>query len=59
MITTAITAAIVAALAFFGIAPSPWLVGAIWIAVKAMVVLGALALAARTMRRSKAASGDS
>lgn len=47
MISAPVTAAIVAILAFFGVSPTAWLVGAIFVAVKAFIVLGGLGLAAR------------
>ena len=39
MITSAVTAAIVAVLSFLGISPSAALVGGIWITVKVVIVL--------------------
>ncbi|MEB3198860.1 MAG: hypothetical protein VKP62_16840 [Candidatus Sericytochromatia bacterium] len=44
MLTTAITAAIVSLLNLFGVSPEPMLIGAIWIAVKALVVATGLAV---------------
>lgn len=51
MITTAVTGFIVAILAFMGISPTAWLVGAIWLGVKAIIVVGAFALAARGFKK--------
>jgi hypothetical protein len=56
MITTAITAAIGAVLSFFGVAPGPYL-GAVWIAVKLLIVGGALLIGLR-MARKKDAPAD-
>lgn len=54
MITTAITGAIGAVLAFFGVAPGPYL-GAVWIAVKLVMVALALLFGARALAQKKAA----
>jgi hypothetical protein len=54
MITTAITGAIGAILAFFGIAPGPYL-GAVWIAVKLLIVGLALLFGTRALAQKKAA----
>ena len=52
MITTAVTGFIVAVLALVGITPTAWLIGAIWLAVKAVIVVGAFALAARGLKKA-------
>lgn len=54
MITTAVTGFIVAILAFFGITPSAWLIGAIWLAVKAVIVVSAFAIAALGFKKAQA-----
>lgn len=54
MISASITAAIVGILALLGIAPAPWMVGAIWLFAKgAIVVLGLLG-AGKLYQRAKA-----
>ena len=53
MITTAITAAIGAALSFFGIPPGPYL-GAVWIAVKLLIVGVAVLIGVRSLRKKAA-----
>lgn len=52
MITTVITAVIAAILTFFGIKPGPYVAG-VWIAVKIALVVGLMALGARSMRRKQ------
>lgn len=53
MITTAITAAIVGLLNILGVAPDPFLIGAIWLAVKALIVGGGLLGGAKLVQRLK------
>ncbi len=58
MLTTAITAAITAALTWLGVPPGPYIAG-IWIAVKILVVAAIALLGWRAARRrSGAAPGD-
>lgn len=54
LFTTAITAAIVGALALFGITPTAWAIGAIWIAVKVLVVLGIFGAVGKFFQKRKA-----
>jgi hypothetical protein len=58
LLTTAITAAIVGALSLFGMTPTPWLIGAIWIGVKVLVVGGIFGLVAKFLQKRKAPVGD-
>jgi heme O synthase-like polyprenyltransferase len=53
MITSAVTAAIVAVLAFFGISPSAGLVGGIWIVVKVLIVLTLSFLSYRAIKKER------
>lgn len=59
MITTAVTAAIVGALAVFGVTPTPWAIGAIWLVVKAFVVLGIFGAVTKLFSKRKAPVVDS
>jgi hypothetical protein len=52
MITAAITGAVAAVLALFGIRPGPYLV-VVAVVVKAIIVLGALLLARRVVHRGR------
>jgi chromate transport protein ChrA len=58
MLTTAITGAITAVLAFFGIPPGPYVAG-IWIGVKIAIVGGVFLVGVRMARkrRARAAAG--
>ena len=53
MFTTAITAAIVGALALVGITPTAWAIGAIWLVVKALVVLGIFGAVGKFFQKRK------
>lgn len=59
MITTAVTAAIVGTLALFGVSPTAWTIGAIWIFVKALVVLGIFGFVSKLFQKRKAPVVDS
>jgi hypothetical protein len=56
--TAAITAAVAAVLAFFGIKPGPYLV-VVAVVVKVLIVLTGLFLASRVIRRARRAAADS
>jgi len=53
LLTTAITAAIVGVLNALGVAPDPFLIGAIWVAVKACIVGLAMLGGARLLQRGR------
>lgn len=58
MITTAITGAITAVLAFFGISPAPQLVAGIWIAVKILMVAAVFLVGLRWAKKKSAGGGE-
>ncbi len=59
MISVPLTAAIVGALAAFGVSPTPWLIGAILVAVKALVVLLGVLGVGKLFQKKKAPVVDS
>jgi hypothetical protein len=54
VITTAVTAAVTALLALFGIEPSGYLIGGIAVVVKGSLIVGGILLARKVARRRKA-----
>jgi len=57
MITSAITAAIVAVLNFLGVSPDPYLIGGIWIGVK-IGIIGVMAFFGWRMVRKRKQAAD-
>jgi hypothetical protein len=58
LLTTAITAVIVGALNMLGVAPDPFLIGAIWVAVKAAIVGLGLLGGAKLLQRARKQDSD-